>query len=586
MNQAARRKPGHEQDWVAGEWGWAWPANRRVLYNRASADPDGRPWSERKALVWWDAQAGKWAGHDVPDFVADRPPSYRPPDGATGVAAISGTDPFIMQADGKAWLFSPAGLVDGPLPAHYEPQESPLPNLLYAQQHNPVRQIIAHPEDRFQPSGAEPGSGVFPYVVTTYRLTEHHTAGGMSRFLPYLAELQPAFFCEVSPELAAERGLAHLGWATVISARSAIEARVMVTRRMKPLWAGGQPGAPDRPALALGPERADHRGRGQRAVASGAGPERAHPGGQGAGGRYPARPPAARAGAARPDPVLPGAGRHHRRDGEAGVTMSTHPAKRPVPPAAQRPALDPAAQAGYGEHPPRMGFFTDTSVCIGCKACEVACKEWNHVPEDGLNLLGMSYDNTGGLGASTWRHVAFIEQIARPGDAPRDAAGSSAFSADGSRWLMASNVCKHCTESACLDVCPTGALMRTEFGTVVVQSDVCNGCGYCISACPFGVIDRREGRRPGLEVHAVLRPAGRRPGAGLRQGVPDPVHPVRPGGRAARAGPAAGRRSCRQPGSPGPSCTWTTRPTASAAVARSSCCWTSPRCTGCRRTRW
>jgi formate dehydrogenase iron-sulfur subunit len=139
-----------------------------------------------------------------------------------------------------------------------------------------------------------------------------------------------------------------------------------------------------------------------------------------------------------------------------------------------------------------MGFFTDTSVCIGCKACEVACKEWNSVPEDGLNLLGMSYDNTGGLGASTWRHVAFIEQIARPGDALRGETESSAFAADGSRWLMASNVCKHCTESACLDVCPTGALMRTEFGTVVVQSDVCNGCGYCIPACPFGVIDRRE----------------------------------------------------------------------------------------------
>jgi formate dehydrogenase iron-sulfur subunit len=173
--------------------------------------------------------------------------------------------------------------------------------------------------------------------------------------------------------------------------------------------------------------------------------------------------------------------------------MTTQPAQRPVPATAQRPAPDPAAHAGYAEHPPQVGFFTDTSVCIGCKACEVACKEWNHVPEDGLNLLGMSYDNTGGLGASTWRHVAFIEQIARPGDALRDAAGSSAFSADGSRWLMASNVCKHCTESACLDVCPTGALMRTEFGTVVVQSDICNGCGYCISACPFGVIDRREG---------------------------------------------------------------------------------------------
>jgi formate dehydrogenase iron-sulfur subunit len=136
-----------------------------------------------------------------------------------------------------------------------------------------------------------------------------------------------------------------------------------------------------------------------------------------------------------------------------------------------------------------MGFFTDTSVCIGCKACEVACKEWNAVPEDGLTLTGMSYDNTGSLNASTWRHVAFIEQIGRPGDAAPPAPDSGS---DGSRWLMSSDVCKHCTEAACLDVCPTGALMRTEFGTVVVQQDICNGCGYCIPACPFGVIDRRE----------------------------------------------------------------------------------------------
>ena len=141
------------------------------------------------------------------------------------------------------------------------------------------------------------------------------------------------------------------------------------------------------------------------------------------------------------------------------------------------PGLDPAAVAGYSDHPPRMGFFTDTSVCIGCKACEVACKEWNTVPEDGLVLTGMSYDNTADLSASTWRHVAFIEQPAADGDL---------------RWLMASNVCKHCTEAACLDVCPTGALMRTEFGTVVVQDDICNGCGYCVSACPFGVIGRSE----------------------------------------------------------------------------------------------
>jgi len=240
VNQAARRVPGGQQNWIANEWGWAWPANRRVLYNRASADPAGRPWSERKALVWWDAENNRWTGHDVPDFIADRPPDYTPPDGATGVAAITGMDPFIMQNDGKAWLFAPAGMVDGPLPTHYEPQESPFANLLYGQQHNPVRQIISRPQNLYQPSGNEPGSDVFPYVVTTVRLTEHHTAGGMSRFLPYLAELQPAFFCEVSPELAAERGLEHAGWATIVTARSAIEARVMVTERIRPLRVAGR----------------------------------------------------------------------------------------------------------------------------------------------------------------------------------------------------------------------------------------------------------------------------------------------------------------------------------------------------------
>ncbi|HEY0937155.1 MAG TPA: 4Fe-4S dicluster domain-containing protein [Trebonia sp.] len=154
--------------------------------------------------------------------------------------------------------------------------------------------------------------------------------------------------------------------------------------------------------------------------------------------------------------------------------------------------------SSYGDTQPRMGFFTDTSVCIGCKACEVACKEWNHVPEDGLVLTGMSYDNTVGLSADTWRHVAFIEQQ-RPVNVPDagadgsgDAASATGDAASGLRWLMSSDVCKHCTHAACLDVCPTGALMRTEFGTVVVQSDVCNGCGYCIPACPYGVIDKRE----------------------------------------------------------------------------------------------
>ncbi|MGH2891559.1 MAG: 4Fe-4S dicluster domain-containing protein [Solirubrobacteraceae bacterium] len=151
--------------------------------------------------------------------------------------------------------------------------------------------------------------------------------------------------------------------------------------------------------------------------------------------------------------------------------------------------LDTSASTdSYGEQArPRMGFFTDTSVCIGCKACEVACKEWNGVPDSPIGFTGDSYDNTGSLGADTWRHVAFIEQPGQPGPDEDKVAEDDSF-----RWLMSSDVCKHCTEAACLDVCPTGALFRTEFGTVVVQEDVCNGCGYCIPACPFGVIDQRE----------------------------------------------------------------------------------------------
>lgn len=181
---------------------------------------------------------------------------------------------------------------------------------------------------------------------------------------------------------------------------------------------------------------------------------------------------------------------------------------------------DPAADAHWEHNHPRKGFFTDTSICIGCKACEVACKEWNHNPQDGnLELLGSSYDNTGALGASTWRHVAFIEQgeerivearksgralvslgmprIGPPtpqGSAPTDLAEADTTPPDTAdfRWLMSSDVCKHCTHAGCLDVCPTGALFRTEFGTVVVQDDVCNGCGTCVAGCPFGVIERRS----------------------------------------------------------------------------------------------
>jgi formate dehydrogenase major subunit len=240
VNRSANRRPGREQGLTAPDWAWAWPANRRILYNRASADPEGRPWSDRKAYVWWDEGQQRWTGEDVPDFPATTPPSYRPAPGVGGPEGIAGDDPFIMQPDGKGWLFAPTGMLDGPLPTHYEPQESPVDNPLYRQQASPARRVFPRKDNLWSPSAGLPGSEVYPFVFTTYRLTEHHTAGGMSRWLPYLAELQPEFFCEVSPELAAERGLENGGWATIVSARAAVEARVLVTERMTPLVIGGR----------------------------------------------------------------------------------------------------------------------------------------------------------------------------------------------------------------------------------------------------------------------------------------------------------------------------------------------------------
>jgi formate dehydrogenase major subunit len=237
VNQAARRKPGPAQHWVAPEWGWAWPANRRLLYNRASADPEGRPWSERKRYVWWDEERKLWTGYDVPDFIVSRPPSYRPEKGAKGTATIGGTDAFIMQADGKGWLFAPSGLLDGPLPTHYEPQESVVANALYAQQCNPARLEWRRKDNPYHLAFDDRR---FPYVVTTYRVTEHHTGGAMSRWLSWLSELQPEMFCEVSPELASEVGLRNRGWATLSTARGEIECRVLVTRRFRPLRVRGR----------------------------------------------------------------------------------------------------------------------------------------------------------------------------------------------------------------------------------------------------------------------------------------------------------------------------------------------------------
>ncbi len=237
VNQPARRKPQSQQIWTAPEWGWAWPMNRRLMYNRASADPDGNPWSERKRYVWWDEAKRQWTGYDVPDFIKDRPPSYRPEVGATGIATLGGNEPFIMQADGRGWMFAPSGMLDGPLPTHYEPEESVVQNLLYRQQCNPAR-LEWHRKGN--PYHAAWGDPRFPYSLTTYRLTEHHTAGGRSRWLSWLCELQPEMFCEVSRELAAERGLRNGGWATITTARAEIECRVLVTDRLRPLRIRGK----------------------------------------------------------------------------------------------------------------------------------------------------------------------------------------------------------------------------------------------------------------------------------------------------------------------------------------------------------
>jgi formate dehydrogenase major subunit len=238
VNQTRRRDPGDvtaEGGYVSPEWGWAWPANRRLLYNRASADPQGRPWSERKKYVWWDEEAQKWTGYDVPDFPVGKRPDYVAPDDAEGMDAISGDDPFIMMADGRAWLYSPSGLLDGPLPTHYEPYESPVPNHLYPKMGaNPAAITWTHSANPI----ASPGDDEYPIIASTFRLTEHHTAGPMSRNLPWLSELQPEMFVEIDPQLAAARGIEDGEWMTVVSPRAEIEARAKVTSRVQPLRMG------------------------------------------------------------------------------------------------------------------------------------------------------------------------------------------------------------------------------------------------------------------------------------------------------------------------------------------------------------
>ncbi len=236
-NLAASKQPDPPgQPGAQLNWGYAWPANRRLMYNRASADLDGKPWSERKKWVWWDEAQKKWTGYDVPDFATTKPPATKAQPGGIGLDAHSGTDPFIMKADGVAWLYVPTGLVDGPLPTHYEPAESPVKNPFYKQQSSPVLKYWTNPGNPL----AQPSDARFPYVMTTYRLTEHYLAGAMSRWNPWLTELQPELFVELSPELAQEKGIKNLDWVKISSPRSQVRAKALVTRRMRPLQIEGR----------------------------------------------------------------------------------------------------------------------------------------------------------------------------------------------------------------------------------------------------------------------------------------------------------------------------------------------------------
>jgi formate dehydrogenase major subunit len=231
VNKANARQ---SRDYLGHGWGFSWPSDRRIIYNRASAKPSGDPWSDRKKLVWWES--GNWTGIDVPDFKRDKRPDYEPQDRQRGLDGQRGDAPFILHEDGLGWMYVPKGLQDGPLPTHYEPLESPVRSALYSRDTNPVVNWFTRAENRFAP----PGDPRFPFVLTTYRLTEHHTGGGMTRFLSHLSELQPEMFAELSPELAQELRIRNGDYICLLTLRGAIEALALVSRRIRPMKLNGK----------------------------------------------------------------------------------------------------------------------------------------------------------------------------------------------------------------------------------------------------------------------------------------------------------------------------------------------------------
>ena len=284
VNKSARRSPDGGGGVTQSEWGWVWPADRRILYNRASADPDGKPWSERKRYLWWDADQQRWVGPDVPDFPVDRAPHARPDPSLGGADALAGDDPFIMQSDGKGWLFAPTGLVDGPLPAHYEPQESPVTNALYPQQQAPARVLFAREDNLDAPSGDSPGCRRLP--VRVHHLPADRAPHG-GRDEPLVAVPRRTAAGDVL------RGLPgswrpNGGWSTRAGRRSSRRGRrsrpgCWSPTGCKPMRINGRDVHQIGPAVPLGrrKRRGGHRRRRQRPARGDPRPEHAHPGVQG-----------------------------------------------------------------------------------------------------------------------------------------------------------------------------------------------------------------------------------------------------------------------------------------------------------------
>ena len=323
-------------------WGFAWPSDRRILYNRASARPDGNPWSERKKLVWWDFESKKWTGLDVPDFTVTKAPDYQPPEDAEGDTGLAGDKPFLLHGDGLGWIWVPVGLSDGPLPTHYEPLESPVRNPIYPKrQTNPAAEAKTRPGNEYATSP----DARFPFVMMTYRLTEHHTAGGMSRTSRTWRNCSPRCSARFRSKWRTNSAITPGEWVTIVTARGAIEAHALVTPRMQMLTIEGkavhQVGVPFHWGYS-GLVKGDI-GNDLIAISE--------------------------------EPNV-------RIMETKGLLCNVIRGKRAGNLASNRQAARRARTTLMAF----TAFLTDATVCIGCKACEVACKEWNEVPEDGLVL--------------------------------------------------------------------------------------------------------------------------------------------------------------------------------------------------------